>query len=176
MPRGTQNQATTENGAYDLTRVEAVAENLVTRRSGARYFLPSENEWYKAAYHDPRQSSAGGPPENSRYWLFPTSSQARPLAEPPPGVGNSANYIYSVNGGSLTEVGAYTATSTYYGLFDCAGNAWEWNEGIAGSSGQYRALRGSAWFLEITLEASGRWGGNPAYENFPGVGFRVASQ
>jgi hypothetical protein len=37
----------------------------------------SENEWYKAAYHDPVNAvaDAGGTPD---YWLYPTQSDSAP--------------------------------------------------------------------------------------------------
>ena len=37
----------------------------ITRNAGATYFIPSENEWYKAAYFNP---------SNSTYWTYPTQS------------------------------------------------------------------------------------------------------
>ena len=40
--------AVTESGAYDLSRA-----GKSRRQPGARFFLPSENEWYKAVYYSP---------------------------------------------------------------------------------------------------------------------------
>ena len=39
----------------------------ITRNAGATYFIPSENEWYKAAYY-----KGGG--TNAGYWTYPTQS------------------------------------------------------------------------------------------------------
>ena len=43
----------TETGSYNLT--ESVP--LLHRAKGARAFLPTENEWYKSAYYDPRKNN-----------------------------------------------------------------------------------------------------------------------
>ena len=51
------------------------ALNAITRNAGARWFIPSENEWYKAAYHE-----TGG---RGNYWSYPpapTTSQFGPAA------------------------------------------------------------------------------------------------
>lgn len=66
-PSGIQSLLTTENGSYDLS--EGVANP--TRKNNAKYFLPSENEWYKAAYYKGGNISAG-------YWDFPTQSDQAP--------------------------------------------------------------------------------------------------
>ena len=50
-PTGDQDASTTEDGAYDMS----LGSNVV-RKLGARVFLPSEDEWYKAAYY-----KSGGP-------------------------------------------------------------------------------------------------------------------
>ena len=91
-----QGTGSTETGAYDMTIPTPV------RLAGATVFLPSENEWYKAAYHDPLGSTAGGPPGDDNYWLYPTQSDTAPAAEAPPGGTNSANLA----GGDVTDVGA----------------------------------------------------------------------
>ena len=48
LPTGPQDLSTTEDGAYDM----AIGGDLIARKPGARYFLPTEGEWYKAAYYD----------------------------------------------------------------------------------------------------------------------------
>ena len=45
-------------------------------------FLPSENEWYKAAYYDPNHGQ-GGPPSTATIGCIPTSSNTVPTAEAP---------------------------------------------------------------------------------------------
>ncbi len=115
-----------EYSAYDMS----LGSDLV-RKPDARVFLPSEDEWYKAAYYDARLESEGGPPGDDHYWFYPTKSDTIPTAEAPPGtdfVNGSANYDSVL--GDLTDVGAYPAkpSDSAYGTFDQAGNVWEVNE------------------------------------------------
>ena len=50
-------------------------ENLY-RHKDAKYFLPSEDEWYKAAYYDPNKGGAGV----GGYWDYATGSDSAPTA------------------------------------------------------------------------------------------------
>lgn len=62
---GSQNTNTTETGAYNLNGV--TSGNTVVKNSAALYWIPNDNEWYKAAYY-----KGGG--TNSGYWEFGTQS------------------------------------------------------------------------------------------------------
>ena len=142
----------------------------VTRKAGATWVLPSEDEWYKAAYYDPRTAAQGGPPLNAHYWQYPTKSNTQPYSVPPPGtsaptLSNTANGYFddqiangydngfAVTGSTnfdsdqtyATDVGAYSSSVSFFGTFDQAGNLQEWNEGqdIATSS---RGIRGGSFF------------------------------
>jgi formylglycine-generating enzyme required for sulfatase activity len=59
-----QGDGSTEHGAYLLAGNGIIPTNLLNihRTPGATVFLPSENEWYKAAYFDPRMD---------RYYDYP---------------------------------------------------------------------------------------------------------
>ena len=46
-PTGSQDSSTTEDGAYTLS-----GSTLVDRNTNSNYFLPSEDEWVKAAYYN----------------------------------------------------------------------------------------------------------------------------
>lgn len=48
LHNGATDSSDTENGAYTISSIGAVARN-----TNARYWIPSENEWYKAAFYDP---------------------------------------------------------------------------------------------------------------------------
>ncbi|RNC80971.1 MAG: hypothetical protein ED559_03990 [Phycisphaera sp.] len=135
---GSQGPLTTETGAYNMGRP---IEQIV-RLPGARWFLPSENEWYKAAYFDPG-SGAGG---NSYYWMYPTSADTIPVQARSDSLGtvvnpgaNVANYARGVdwNGtdcddpsvpcGNVSAVGSAGSTSPL-GCFDMGGNIYEWTD------------------------------------------------
>jgi sulfatase modifying factor 1 len=132
----------TETGAYALLGGTPIPTNAatITRSPGAVVFLPSRDEWYKAAYYDPSKTAAGGS-ASAGYWLYATRSDAAPAAQSPPGISNSANYDSAVGG--LTDVGAYTNTPSYYGTFDQAGNASEWGETLFTSTSPWD--QGGAW-------------------------------
>jgi formylglycine-generating enzyme required for sulfatase activity len=162
-----QTPGSTETGAYTLLGGTPMPSNgnSITRNAGATIFLPSENEWYKAAYYNPATSS---------YYQYPTSSNTAPTASGPTSATNSANYNSVV--GNLTAVGAYSGTTSPYGAYDMGGNVSQWNEALI--NGSYRAFRGGAFdgsdIDAIQLLSSTRIYGNPTVE-FDDVGFRVAS-
>ena len=170
----------TETGAYTLLGGTPEPSNglTVTRNGGAQVFIPSENEWYKAAYYDP---SAGGPADD--YWLYPMRSDAAPTNNSPGAGTNRGNFYdgdYAVTqSGSvsssqnyLTSVGAYTDSASYYGTFDQGGHVFEWNDTIISSS---RGLRGGSWSIDAyDLRASARGYSGPTFEGSL-LGFRVAT-
>ena len=177
QPTGPQDASTTEAGAYSLNGGTSVDHlNAVSRNVGATWFLPSENEWYKAAYHQ-----NNGPSGN--YWDYPTATDATPVAEGPPGGTNSANYDNVVAttffGLGMTDVRAYLDSPGPYGTFDQAGNLMEWTEGIESPwlDGAFaRGMRGGAWSTTAdTLHASfGVYVNDPKLAGID-TGFRVAT-
>ena len=62
-PTGPQNQSTTEDGAYKMSEVSHGA----IRQKDAKFFLPTIDEWHKAAYYDPSEKA---------YCLFPLPDQS----------------------------------------------------------------------------------------------------
>ena len=79
QPTGFQVAGTTEDGSYTILR-QGLNADRVTRNADAMFVLPSEDEWYKAAYYDPRMEAEGGPPGNDHYWLYPTQSDSPPTS------------------------------------------------------------------------------------------------
>lgn len=168
----------TETGAYTLLGGTSIPTNApsITRNAGANVFLPSENEWYKAAYYQP--TASGGPPTG--YWIFPTRSDDPPAAVPPPGGTNASNY--NRDSGTLTPVGAYLLSPSYYGTFDQGGNVFEWNESLQGT---VRGARGGGWAdsgdpaygygTSLSQRSSFRPNRDPSNADSGEVGFRVAA-
>ena len=169
MPTGAQGLTTTEDGSYFLNGATSDAALLaVTRESDARYVIPSEDEWYKAAYH--KNDGVTG-----NYFDYPTSSDSTPsnvLTDPDPG--NNANFGSPGSIGSpyyRTEAGEFENSESPYDTFDMGGNVWEWNEAIL--SGSYRGLRGGSIGDVYDLHASFRNDYAPTGE-LGSIGFRVS--
>ena len=67
---GVQDPTTTENGSYYLNGAVTQAQLMaVTRKPNARYVIPSEDEWYKAAYHKNDGATANRASCHSGEWL-----------------------------------------------------------------------------------------------------------
>lgn len=164
-----QGSGSTETGAYTLSG----NTGFITKNVSATVWLPSEDEWYKAAYYNGNTAA---------YSLYPTQSNTAPTAAAAGATGditnpgtNVANYRSGAdwNGqdGNVTTVGSAGADS-FYGTFDQAGNVWEWNDAVIGST---RGLRGGSWAnFSPSLPASYSLYLTPALEDGL-VGFRVTS-
>lgn len=153
QPTGLQTAGTTEDGAYALNGETAPDNSTITREVGATWFLPSHDEWYKAAYHQPQAD--GG--DSDDWWLYPTGSNTSPTQATADSVGNisnpGANVVNFNNGadwngedGNVTTVGsAGPLSASYYGTFDQAGNIYEWTDTIAANNTSQRITRGGSW-------------------------------
>lgn len=179
-----QGNVSTETGAYTLLGGTTTPSNglSVQRNSGALWFLPSEDEWYKAAYHQP--ATQGG--DIDEYWFYPTASNSVPVVAAANAVGeisnpgiNVATYAFGAdwNGldGNVTTVGtAGPMSQSYYGTSDQGGNVWEWTEALIDSSN--RNIRGGSYgdVFPTNLQASFRERSDPRIA-FVAFGFRVAT-
>jgi hypothetical protein len=138
------------------------------RNSNAKYFLPSENEFYKAAY---------GKSDGSGYYLYPTASDTAPIAVASGTTAGTAVY----NGATSLPASVYQAGGlSSYGTMGQGGNVWGWEEsafdGVNDSANEDRVLRGGDWryFYASALQSSFRGIHLPDGEN-GWFGFRVAS-
>jgi len=194
QPTGTENAGTTEDGAYTLNGATSGIDLLaVTRNANAKWFIPTENEWYKAAYYQP--AAQGG--DSDGYWNYPMKTNSQPYSDQPPGntpdntrvgnfywddhIANGYDDGYAVTGSNIpsgaqndvTDVGAYTSSPSYYGTFDQAGNLIEWNE--TAFDPFVRGIRGGSWIsTPLDFAAAARYGDHP---NFTAndYGFRVGA-
>jgi formylglycine-generating enzyme required for sulfatase activity len=159
----------TESGVYDLS----LPVGSIARAPAAAYFLPSEDEWYKAAYHIP-----GG----NTYHLYPTASNTQPSNDLSTGP-NAANFRfldYTLTPGNntysavtlyLTPVGSFTGSASPWGTFDQGGSVWEWTDTASGTD---RIRRGGSWGDgEINLRSTNRVL-RPTDEENSVTGFRIA--
>lgn len=153
------------------------------RNSNAHYFLPSTDEWYKAAYYNPG---------NNTYFDYPTGSNGLPggwggwvSGGTTPG---TAVYYQEYHQGPADVENAGGLSP--YGTMGQGGNVFEWNEtsqsGINDDPDSTRVIRGGAWgsnFLgqydAVDMLSSRYYSFSPESE-FSGeygsiVGFRVAA-
>ena len=163
-------------GAYTLGT--ATSGTAFTRNSGAQYFLPTEDQWYKAAYYKGNGTNAG-------YWDYATQSDTAPTAVTADGTGvgsagstgNFANFNaaadWNSQDGNVTTVGTNGGPSAY-GAFDMGGNVLEWNDLTGGAAG-LRGQRGGFWIgFAFNVSSAYRTTDDPSFE-FSSVGFRLAS-
>ena len=185
---GEQTNATTEDGAYALHGAEegiAVSKNMINPNTGGPpiYYIPLENEWYKAAYYDPtRDQGVGG------YYSYATRSDVAP-GNAIGSESNQANYFIATSTGFavtqsltflysvqnyLTDVGSFSNSASYYGTFDQNGNADQWND-LDGLPSLFRGLRGGFYFAGSTPLKSTLFAKTITSNAYSGGGFRLAS-
>jgi formylglycine-generating enzyme required for sulfatase activity len=167
----------TETGAYDPNgaitdsaligvAVPSAARRATWSNGEKPYFLlPSEDEWYKAAYYNPA---------NGAYFDYPTSSNTVPGRDMTETTmpGNNANY-QAGSGTYTTIVGEFQLSDSPYGTFDQGGNVFEWNEAVYSVSN--RIWRGGAFgFGAPDLLASARYVIDRSLAEDTSAGFRVS--
>ena len=178
-PSGVQDGSTTEDGAYTFAGASAVGP----RNAGALFWLPSEDEWYKAAYYDPDDPGAdgGGSPD---YWLYPSMSDSAPARGIVDFVGRIdndtspvANYDSAADwnnlDGNVTSVGSGGAGSlSPCGAADMGGNVYEWTEGE--HIGSARVTRGGSWGVNEHFQRSTTRSPAGRSTQIHVIGFRLA--
>lgn len=151
------------NGAYqfsDPNMLTGVDRGAAVATYGTVYVLPTEDEWYKAAYLKS---------DGSDYTLYATGDTV-------PNVGVDAKYDDLF--GSVWNVG--TGLVENNGTFDMGGNVWEWTEsahdGTLNIMDETRAMRGGSYANPVGSLSSGQRGSfNPLHVGTDGLGFRVAA-
>ena len=169
QPTGAQGSSTTEDGAYDMS-----LGSSVVRKPGATWVLPTEDEWYKAAYH--KNDGVTG-----NYFAYPTSSDSMPGRDMTEATnpGNNANSSGSPSPidppHRTTVAGEFELSDSPYGTFDQGGNLWEYTEADMIGDGSHHGLRGGALGSHgDKMQASHRYRDDPTYNERYDVGFRVA--
>ncbi len=145
------NREAFESGVYDTSTFtnnpDGTFNDNRTRAPGARFWIPSEDEWVKAAYFDPHKNG----PNQPGYWQYNTTSDTAPIPGPP-GVGQTN----ATNPGQEPPseehpVMSYPHVTSPWGLWDMSGGYQEHLEavGYAGDATlpSFGLTRGSMWAL-----------------------------
>jgi formylglycine-generating enzyme required for sulfatase activity len=193
QPSGAQDATTTEDGTYTIEVGDGIdsGDGLAeTRAAHARFFIPTENEWYKAAYHQPAADGGDG----DDYWLYSTASNSVPAQATANATGdisnpgaNVANYgggaDWNGQDGNVTTVGSAGPMSvSYYGTSDQSGNVLEWTETLFHEDPNpgcpappcSRVVRGGSWDNpELLMQSAFQTSFGPIFGD-QRVGFRVA--
>jgi hypothetical protein len=143
------------------------------RNSLAHYFLPSADEWYKAAFYDPDADDGDG-----GYWDYPIGRDDPPN---PTGSGTSRNTVvyqqdFEDGPARVNRAGGLSP----YGVMGMGGNVQEWEETegdlVNDGSQRLRGQRGGYWNTWET-EVSSSWRLKTTYNPPRSIiedGFRVA--
>lgn len=129
---------------WDSTETGYTSSNPF-RNSLAKYFLPSLDEWHKAAYHDPSYTS--GPVKNYRQYATTANPDVAPTPVADGTNQNTAVYDQLSNQGpaDIDNAGGLS----YWGTMGQGGNVFEWNEStlppVASLPGSERVIRGGSW-------------------------------
>jgi len=159
-----QGNGDTETGSYDMSLGLSV-----DREAGATWVLPSEDEWYKAAYYDGDAAVCYDYPNGT------DSEPAEPTDETSTRVFNFGDSPYWAPSGTreyFTSTGETTGQSPY-GTCDQGGNVAEWTDTLS-IAPPYRVIRGGSFLDQAgALSVYERDGADPTMEG-AGFGFRVA--
>ena len=122
-------------------------------KTGKKFRLPTEWEW---------EYAAAGKEKRTYPWA---DEKGEPTSE---------LLNYNNNVGTTTPVGSYPEGATPEGLYDMAGNVWEWTDSWYDEKERsYRVLRGGSWCnLAEDCRSAYRGGGSPGDRTYY-VGFRL---
>ena len=195
------NRAAFLGGAYDVSTFGSQGGGFLdqlTRSPGAQCWIPSTDEFLKAAHYDPAKQNSDG--TVGGWWQYSNGSDTN-FAYGPPGVLVRADgfpspdpneVLATANAGwdssffpgqnaPRVPLGSY-ATTNPWGLFDVAGATAEWTEGYFQIEGEpiprQRALDGSSWASLsplVTDQVRYLGGSYGPFVQLSDLGFRIAS-
>lgn len=184
---GEENIHSTEDGPYTIQGKICRAHFTPSQQAydhskwpGGLWRLPSEDEWYKAAYYE-----KATPASESHYWLYSTRSDSAPYnfidenynqprfdAQGEALNGSIANANYTFTGDDpldftsayvnkrtmekapyVTPVGAFHYSKGPFGTYDMGGNVMQWVDNRSNE----RLSNGSLQTVQVTALRGGSW-------------------
>lgn len=135
----------TTHGAYDTSSFYATPDGVRhdqrTRSPGAQYWIPSLDEWLKAAHYDPEKNGPGEP----GWWRFSHTSDDPPIPGLPGEGQTTAGLVSLWPSAEDIPLKAYTDVRSPWGLLDLSGGAGEWNEEWGQAGQLFQRFVGGAW-------------------------------
>jgi len=171
------------NGAYDVSTFGfngGIFTDQLARHPDARYWIPTWDEWLKAAHYDPNKTNGDG--TTGGWWQYSNGSDTPYVYGPPPsmGGGGEANAGFTTPSPFAIPLGSY-ATVSPWGLYDMAGGTTEWTESsVTSTTGQRTRIFDGSWWgqnafvaglMEQVREQGAEFPHVPTYEH----GLRIAS-
>ena len=140
------------------------------RNKLAKFFIPSKDEWYKAAYYDPTKTEG-------EYWKFANRMDNKPNAVAQGTMQGTAVYDGQLGPADIDNAGGLS----FYGTMAQDGNVYEWLETSFHTdsnnwAGDSHAILSGSWgkYAEIGGLGAGFWDGRWPNEEPGDYGFRVA--
>ncbi len=175
LSNGADLAASTETGSYTLN--SGTSGPLVARNSGAIYYLPSADEWTKAAYYNATA--------NNYYRFASVSSTNAALNGTLPAAGNLSTdptafaATWNAVSAGVTPVGYFSTVTSPYGMYDMVGNVNEMTDTAnSANTSQYALFSGSYASTQMQIEMFDSLTApsfvNGTTENAP-RGFRIAA-
>lgn len=169
-----------ESGAYDTSTFGMVPlegggvmyTDQVEPSPGAKYWIPSIDEWTKANYYDPNRYGDG----EEGYWLYPHMSMDAPIPGLPWEGGETDAGLDGFPGEDFPQlpVGSYPNVKSAFGLLDASGGERELTGSVFGHINA--AIYASSFAGSSSWELSDQLGFySGTAPTFPGFTFRLAS-
>ncbi|MGH7244213.1 MAG: SUMF1/EgtB/PvdO family nonheme iron enzyme [Phycisphaerales bacterium] len=159
-----------ESGAYDVstfTSSNGKYFDQPTHSAGAKFWIPSLDEWIKSAYYDPNRYGDG----NGGYWTRPGGRDTFLQ----PGTPQNGGETSAATGGvSLLNVGSYPAIGGPWGLLDTSGGVKEWSE-FQDRNGLRSAMGTKYGESQVVADAID-WEGLSGVPDFSLAGIRLATE
>ena len=138
-------------GAYDTATFTENADgsfnDQATRSLGARFWLPTRNEWVKATFYDPNRYGDG----QEGYWRSPNGTDTLPISGLPWEDGETSAGWDFPNLSYALPVGSYSQVQSPWGLWDVSGGVTEHTESLVFGNAQRLAVGSHAQYSVYNL-------------------------